>query len=66
MKGKEVSFTAKMLTAIGGGWITEICEEEGLSVWTGIDSFSNEGEHRHLVTDYSEWQDINILFIGQN
>jgi hypothetical protein len=34
---KEVSFTAKMLAAVGDGWTTDICKEvEGLSVWIRI------------------------------
>jgi hypothetical protein len=35
--GKEVSFTAKVLAAVGDGWTAHICKEmEGLSAWIGI------------------------------
>jgi hypothetical protein len=36
-RGKEVTFTAKVLFAVGDGWTADICKEvEALSAWIGI------------------------------
>jgi hypothetical protein len=36
LRGNEVSFTAKVLAAVGDGWTSDIVKEvEGLSAWIG-------------------------------